>query len=276
MFNNLLYNTSTYCIPINLKKYNWSQWDFNLISFNGYDFSDIIISNIPDDYAWINFELKTYELSDHGQWIWNRFIKNKSITIKGKIIAENQESLEEKITKIKSKILQWKSVLYLKRKSKIIKSIAIVTSFSLFKETWTINSIPIEIVFSILDPFFYSLQKNELAYYWNTWNFYTSIYYESWTHPAKPLIFVMFWNTSTCNEISIKIGEKEVMIHEEFSSWDILLLDWENIDIAKNWEYWINWEGEIGKFNIWENNIEIKFNTEVRTSLFIQYSDTYV
>jgi hypothetical protein len=40
---------------------------FKIIAFNNYDFSDIIISNIPDDYEGIKLDIQPYELSSHGQ-----------------------------------------------------------------------------------------------------------------------------------------------------------------------------------------------------------------
>jgi hypothetical protein len=45
----------------------------------------------------------------------------------------------------------------------------------------------------------YSLEKNELAYYWISWNFYTSIFYETGSQPAKPVLFIMFGNIFNLN-----------------------------------------------------------------------------
>jgi hypothetical protein len=56
-------------------------------------------------------------------------------------------------------------VLYLKRASEILQTTAVVSRISIPRETWTVNAIEIEIIFTILDPFFYSVQRHELAYY---------------------------------------------------------------------------------------------------------------
>ena len=276
MYNSFLYNTTLYW---NLSNQAWwGGWDVSIkvIAFNNYDFSDIIISNIPDDYEWISLDIKTYELTADGQGLWNRLIKNKSLQINGRIVAENIGSLEAKINRIKSKLLQWESLLYVRRASWILQTKAVVSSISLPRENWTVNAIQISITFSILDPFMYSQEMHELAYYWINGNFYTSIYYETWSHSAKPLVFVMFWNWTNTSRVDVTIWDKLVRINENCSSWDIVSIDWEKIDVAKNWSYGIDRVWEFGELNFWENPIEIKITGSANYSVFIQYRDTYV
>jgi len=277
MYNSFLFNTTLYWSLWTSSWWGW-WWDvsFKVIAFNNYDFSDIIISNIPDDYEWIRLDVQSYELSSHGQGLWNRLIKNKTIQIEGRIVAENAVSLEAKINKIKSKLLQWESLLYVKRAEWILQTKAIVTGISIPRETRTVNTISISVTFTILDPFMYSLEKHELAYYWISWNFYTSIFYETWSHEANPVIFIMFWNWTNANNLQVTIWQKKVQINWTQTSWDIISLDWEKVDVAKNWSYWIDWVWEFGELNFWENPIEIKCTWTANYSVFIQYRDTYV
>ena len=277
MYNSFLFNTTLYWSLWTSSWWGW-WWDvsFKVIAFNNYDFSDIIISNIPDDYEWIRLDIQSYELSSHGQGLWNRLIKNKTIQIEGRIVAENTSSLEAKINRIKSKLLQWESLLYVKRAEWILQTKAIVTGISIPRETRTVNTISISVTFTILDPFMYSLEKHELAYYWISWNFYTSIFYETWSHEANPVIFIMFWNWTNANNLQVTIWQKKVQINWTQTSWDIISLDWEKVDVAKNWSYWIDWVWEFGELNFWENPIEIKCTWTANYSVFIQYRDTYV
>ena len=277
MYNSFLFNTTLYGSLSTTSSGGW-WWDvsFKIIAFNNYDFSDIIISNIPDDYEWIKLDIQNYELSSHGQGLWNRLIKNKTIQIEGRIVAENAVSLEAKINKIKSKLLQWESLLYVKRESWILQTKAVVTNISIPRENRTINTVSISVTFWILDPFMYSLEKHELAYYWISWNFYTSIFYETWSHEANPVIFIMFWNWTNANNLQVTIWQKKVQINWTQTSWDIISLDWEKVDVAKNWSYWIDWVWEFWELEFWENPIEIKCTWTANYSVFIQYRDTYV
>lgn len=277
MYNSFLFNTTLYWSLWTSSWWGW-WWDvsFKVIAFNNYDFSDIIISNIPDDYEWIRLDVQSYELSSHGQGLWNRLIKNKTIQIEGRIVAENTVSLEAKINKIKSKLLQWESLLYVKRETWILQTKAVVTNISIPRENRTVNAISISITFSILDPFMYSLEKHELAYYWISWNFYTSIFYETGSHQANPVIFVMFGNWTNANNIQVTIWNKTVRVNESIISWDILSLDWEKVDVAKNWSFWIDWVWEFWNLDFGENPIEIRCNWTANYSVFIQYRDTYV
>ena len=253
MYNSFLFNTTLYWSLSTTTSWGW-WWDvsFKVIAFNNYDFSDIIISNIPDDYEWIKLDIQSYELSSHGQGLWNRLIKNKS------------------------KLLQWESLLYVKRESWILQTKAVVTDISIPRENRTVNAISISITFSILDPFMYSLEKHELAYYWISWNFYTSIFYETGSHQANPVIFVMFGNWTNANNIQITIWNKTVRVNESIISWDILSLDWEKVDVAKNWSFWIDWVWEFWNLDFGENPIEIRCSWTANYSVFIQYRDTYV
>ena len=101
MYNSFLFNTTLYGSLSTTSSWGWG-WDtsFEVIAFNNYDFSDIIISNIPDDYEWIKLDIQKYELSSNWEGLWNRLIKNKTIQIEGRIVAENAVSLEAKINKI--------------------------------------------------------------------------------------------------------------------------------------------------------------------------------
>ena len=276
MYNSFLFNTTLYWSLANLSWGGWGDVSFKIIAFNNYDFSDIIISNIPDDYEWISLNIQPYELSSHGQGLWNRLIKNKSLKIEGRIVAENQVLLESKINKIKSKLLQGESLLYMKTTYGILQTKAVVSQISLPRESWTINTIPISVTFSILDPFMYSLEKNELAYYGISWNFYTSIFYETGSQPAKPVLFIMFGNWSNASNTQITIWNKTVRINETVTAWDILSLDWEKVDVAKNWSYWIDWVWEFWDLTFWENPISITSSWTANYSVFIQYRDTYV
>ena len=277
MYNSFLFNTTLYGSLSTTASGGW-WWDvsFKIIAFNNYDFSDIIISNIPDDYEWIKLDIKSYELSSHGQGLWNRLIKNKTLQIDGRIVAENTVSLEAKINRIKSKLLQWESLLYVKRESWILQTKAVVTNISIPRENRTINTVSISVTFWILDPFMYSLEKHELAYYWISWNFYTSIFYETGSHQANPVIFVMFGNWTNAHDVQITIGWKVVKINWNVVSWDILSLDWEKVDVAKNWSFWIDWVWEFWSLDFGENPIEIKCIWTANYSVFIQYRDTYV
>ena len=277
MYNSFLFNTTLYGSLSTTASGGW-WWDvsFKIIAFNNYDFSDIIISNIPDDYEWIKLDIQNYELSSHGQGLWNWLIKNKSIKIEGLIVAENAVSLEAKINRIKSKLLQWESLLYVKRESWILQTKAVVTNISIPRENRTINTVSISVTFWILDPFMYSLEKHELAYYWISWNFYTSIFYETGSHEANPVIFVMFGNWTNAHDVQITIWEKIVKINWNMIAWDILSLDWEKVDVAKNGSFGIDRVWEFWELEFWENPIEIKCTWTANYSVFIQYRDTYV
>jgi len=251
-------------------------FDIDLIWFNLYDFSDIIISNIPDSYDNNTLDLQTYERSTHGQWLSNWLIKDKTLTISWWLLAENSSELDAKIRRIKANLLNWEWMLYLKKWNSILQTKAVVSDFSLPREFWSINSLQISITFKILDPFFYSMKMCEIGYFDVNDNLTATLLYSNWTHEVKPSVFISFKEALNVNQVILKINDKTLIVNESIKTWDSLSINAEKLDVAKNWRYWIDWLWEFWELKTWENAISISFNWEFNTEIFIKYRDTYV
>ena len=269
-YSNFLYWT----LPI--KKWWEILEDIKTIKFNSYDFSDIIISNIPNTYDDNSIDIESYQLTSHWLGLSNWLIKDKTLTISWRILAENANLLEKKIKKIKSNLMKWEWTLYINTEDWILQTKAIVSKLSLPRNSRTINSIQITINFKILDPFFYSLKINEISYYDISNKFTATIRYLNWTHSTKPSIFILFKDTENIDEVNISINNKLLSIKEKINSWDSLSINSEKLDVAKNWKYWRDWLGEFWELENWENKIEIDANWEYQAEVFIKYRDTFI
>jgi len=274
MYNNFLYWTHPYGVNIISSDNGWS-FAFNTLYFNGYNFSDLIISNIPDSYDGDNFDISTYSLTTHGEGLGKRLIKNRTLTVTWYLIAENQEELEKKIISLKGNILCWESVLYLKRKFGKIKTKAVVSSLSIPRKYRTVNAVEVQIVFKILDPFFYWLKLNEVSYQNINSEFNTLVSYTSWSHASRVALLILF-SSATVSKVAVSIGEKTLYVNESITDGDTLVIDGERLDVALNWVYGCDWDWEFGELAIWETAININFEWEFLAEIFIQYKDTYV
>jgi len=270
LYSSFLYWSNT------IRKTTENLFDIDLIWFNWYDFSDIIISNIPDSYDKNSIDIQTFNLSTHWQWFSNRLIKDKTLTIEWWILANSLSELEEKIRRIKANLLVWDWVLYLKKENWILQTKALVSDLSLPRERRTINSVQISITFKILDPFFYSLKQKEVWYFDVNSNLNATLLYSSWTHDAKPSVFISFKEAFNVNQVILKINDKSLVVNEAIKTWDSLSINAEKLDVAKNWKYWMDWLWEFWELKTWENTISISFNWEFNTEIFIKYRDTYV
>ena len=270
LYSSFLYWSNT------IRKTTENLFNIDLIWFNWYDFSDIIISNIPDSYDKNSIDIQTFNLSTHWQWFSNRLIKDKTLTIEWWILANSFSELEEKIRRIKANLLVWEWVLYLKKENWILQTKALLSNLSLPRERRTINSVQISITFKILDPFFYSLKQKEVWYFDVNANLTATLLYSSWTHEAKPSVFILFKEALNVNQIILKINDKTLIVNEVIKSWDSLSINAERLDVAKNWKYWKDWLWEFWELKTWENTINLSFNWEFNTEIFIKYRDTYV
>ena len=275
-----IYWTSLYSLFLywsnTIRKTTENLFDIDLIWFNWYDFSDIIISNIPDSYDKNSIDIQTFTLSTHWQWFSNRLIKDKTLTIEWWVLANSLSELEEKIRRIKANLLVWEWVLYLKKGNWILQTKALLSNLSLPRERRTINSVQISITFKILDPFFYSLKQKEVWYFDVNSNLNATLLYSSWTHDAKPSVFISFKEAFNVNQVILKINDKTLIVNDVIKTWDSLSINAEKLDVAKNWKYWIDWLWEFWELKTWENTISIIFNWEFNTEIFIKYRDTYV
>ena len=270
LYSSFLYWSNT------IRKTTENLFDIDLIWFNLYDFSDIVISNIPDSYDKNSIDIQTFNLSTHWQWFSNWLIKDKTLTIEWWILADATSELEEKIKRIKANLLVWEWVLYLKKENWFLQTKAFVSNLSLPRERRTINSVQISVTFKILDPFFYSLKQKEVWYFDVNANLTATLLYSSWTHEAKPSVFISFKEALNVNQIILKINDKTLIVNEAIKTWDSLSINAEKLDVAKNWKYWIDWFWEFWELKTWENTINLSFNWEFNTEIFIKYRDTYV
>ena len=270
LYSSFLYWSNT------IRKTTENLFDIDLIWFNWYDFSDIIISNIPDSYDKNSIDIQTFNLSTHWQWFSNWLIKDKTLTIEWWLLANSLSELEEKIRRIKTNLLAWEWVLYLKKENWILQTKALVSNLSLPRERRAINSVQISITFKILDPFFYSLKQKEVWYFDVNSNLNATLLYSSWTHDAKPSVFISFKEALNVNQVILKINDKTLIVNEIIKTWDSLSINAEKLDVAKNWRYWMDWLWEFWELKTWENTISISFNWEFNTEIFIKYRDTYV
>ena len=270
LYSSFLYWSNT------IRKTSENLFNIDLIWFNWYDFSDIIISNIPDSYDKNSLDIQTFNLSTHWQWFSNWLIKDKTLTVEWWILANSLSELEEKIRRIKANLLAWEWVLYFKKEKWILQTKAFVSNLFLPRERRTINSVQISVTFKILDPFFYSLKQKEVWYFDVNANLTATLLYSSWTHEAKPSVFISFKEALNVNQIILKINDKTLIVNEVIKSWDSLSINAEKLDVAKNWKYWKDWLWEFWELKTWENTINLIFNWEFNTEIFIKYRDTYV
>lgn len=253
-----------------------SQFDIELIWFNTYTFSDIIISNIPDTYDKNTIDIQTYEHSSHWLGLSNWLIRDKTITINWRILAENENELEKKIKRIKANLLTGNWTLYLKKSDWILQTKASVTKLEIPRESWTINSVNITIIFKILDPFFYSTKMNEIWYFNINKNLTTTLLYNEWTHNAKPSVFISFKEAQYTNQILLSINWKKLLINQRIKAWDSISINAEKLDVAKNGKYWIDWIWEFWELQTWENEINIEIDWEFNTEIFLKRRNTYI
>lgn len=273
MFGKILYGQALYGSN---QKSSSGNVQVGQIWFWDYDFSDILISEIPNSYEGNEFDLQTYQLTTHGQGLSNWLIKGKRFTVKGRIQAQDQEILEKKINFIKAKLLSGEKNLYFRRKGWLLKTKAAVSELSIPRKSRTINTAEIQITFFIPIPFWVATNGVEKVYSWINGLFNATIEYERGSSPSTPTVTLIFNQARDVNKITLTLWGKELIINHLIKTGDSVEINSELLDVAVNWEWGKDRNWEFWQLMRWENMLTIAINGQYETEVFIQYADTYV
>lgn len=246
------------------------------MEFGGYDFSDIIISNIPDSYAGNDFAIQYYHTATHGQGLNSWHIKGKKFTMQWRIRAESASSLEKTIDRIKAYLLKGKQTLSIVREYGVIQTQALVSSLSIPREQRTVNAVPINIGFDIFSPFWYGIEKTEKGFSGITSVFNELIPYYNGSYPTTPIIYITFNEASWVDTIHYELNNKIVSITTPISAGTVICIDGEKINVTKDGTHTIDWHGEFGELPIGERPIKITMNWSFSAEIFIVYKNCYV
>ena len=252
----------------------WVQDD---IVFGWYSLSNDIIkvNKISFDNSH-NIQSTTYDrpLSD-GWGELNYFLREKTVTMRGRIKSESKEELYREVDRFKRAIVQSEQNLDIKVNGVIRRAKAsLMSPESIFdREHYHVTFLPFEITFRALEKF-KETQRDITTITGLTGDFIEEVY-NYWNAKANPVAVFTFDSASGVNEISMDIGWEIITISESISAWDILTIDVENKQVLLN-SIDTDYIWTFPQLNVWNNSYNITVNGTSNFSFTIYYFNTYL
>lgn len=275
MFNWIYFNQQTFNWPaqgselftdtLQYNSYNFPNTNFRLTKISGLDGAESI-------------KLNAFDIAQgNGEWFSSLWIKRKQITVEGVIKAYTVEDLETAIISLKAKMLKGnKTLKYNMSDGTTLVTTASCTSIEVKREYYHITFVPVTLVFTVLDPFFYSQVTQEASYLTKSANFSAIVVNSGGSFTAEPMIYFYFWTgLGGIDQVAVTIWDTTITVNETIVDGDVLLIDGKNKEVKINDVWGKDYNGTFPSLDIWSNALSISVNATWNADIYVTRYDTY-
>lgn len=166
------------------------------LSYNGYNFEQdaITINAIDGIDDIIKTRLVTFATArEHGRGFTSWNMDSRTVTLRGKLRASSASELQDLIIALKSAMLIPNSTLWYRMDNgTMVYTTATCNAIRIPREHYHVTFVPFEIVFEVLEPFFYEGNEEFTSFLGRASSFTSSIDNLSGSYGAYPRIHVQF------------------------------------------------------------------------------------
>jgi len=240
--------------------------------FDGFSLNDLVnitIKKIDNDNLG-KMDLSTYDLAyNHWGAVSSRYYRGREIHLVWSIKASTPEIFQSYMDSLKKALSKVNGVLEIRwRKIK-----ATMTRMAYDRDHYNITWSPVDIIFTAVDSFW-----NEWAvshgYIALTSTTNEEVSYE-WTAPSSPIWYFVFGTWTATTEIDINHEWLSLTIPWSFAIWDVLIVDWINKEVKKNWVD-IDFTGVFPEFSSYSNPFTLWFTGTTLVDTTIIYENNYL
>lgn len=255
--------------------WSWIDFWYNWYSFNSDNFR---LRNIPniDDASSIMLDQYNIALS-HWWWFNGYYMKPKKLMIQWTLLAQSASELEAVIDWLKYAVLQkQKELVYTKRDWMRLTTTATCTNMSFERQAHNITFLPVNIEFTILEPFFYSTTVNELTDYWNTGAITWTVSVVTWQYEIEPQIYITYNSATTVTSLTFDLNWSEITINKTITTGDLIIIDCKEKDVLINSVWWQDYNWQFPTLPLWDTTYTLTSNWTYNIDLLIQWKNAYV
>lgn len=252
-------------------------WVQDEIVFNGYslynDTAKVNKMNFDNSHA-VDSDTFDRPLSD-GWGELNYFLRERTVTMLGRIKASSKEELNKEIDRFKRSLMQNNKDLDIKVDGTVrIAKATLMNPQSLFdRNHYNVTFLPFEITFRVLEKF-QETQRVIKTFTWKTATFIEE-QFNSGSAKANPVAILSFSSASWTDEVSLNIEWSEITISESISATDILTIDVDNKQVLLN-TIEVDYIWTFPQLNVWNNSYTISVNGTCNFSFTLYYFNTYL
>lgn len=274
MFDNFLFDWSYFDEVVLI----WDEKISEDVMYNWFWLSnDFICINKISDSNWNSVSSETYSnpLADLW-WELNYYFREKIIEIRGTLKANNAEDLNNRIDTLKKVLWQNNKNLDIKVNWTVRRAKASCVNInSLFdRNHYNITWIPFTIQFRIISEFFAETLRQS-----QTFTSLTAWFIEEVTNrgsvKTEPTVNILINSTTWTDNISFTIWDNSLIITENISTNNTILIDCKEKTVKINWnEIDFSWTFPI--LEVWANNYEITINGTVNYNITVYYFNNFL
>ena len=252
-----------------------SDFEYNWYAFWSDNFR---LVNLPDFQSANSIFFDSFDIAlSHWGWLNGYKIKPKKLLVKWVLTASSSSELEDLIDNMKYALLQDQETLtYTKPNWVVINTTASCTSLRVLRENYHITFVPVEIEFTILDPFLYGVEVNEVTDSWNTSDFSGTISVTKWNYEAYPIFYITYNSATSCTSLSVTLNWQTITIADTFSNGDLIMINSKTKEVTINSVDGQDYTGEFPSLPLGDTTYSVDSDWTFNIDLLIQRYDTYV
>lgn len=195
----------------------------------------------------------------------------KNIIVEWWIKASSRGVLLQKIDTMNSDIVGQTKYLKIAEWSQSRRCKAVCTVHDYSENRENIDVMNFQFVFETYDYMEDITPEDTLASFSAPYTFNIN---RSWTAEAKLRLTLSFWSASWVTQLSLNIAWSEILITTAISNWDVIVVDWDELKVLKNWtKIWF--VGTIPRLKSVNNSVTITPNGTYSASMIAQYRTAY-
>lgn len=275
MFNWIYFNQQTFNWPaqgsepftdtLQYNDYNFPNTNFRLTKISGLDGTE-------------NIKLNAFDIAQgNGEWFSSYWMKRKQITVEGVIKADTVADLETAIISLKAKMLKGnKTLKYNMEDGTTLVTTASCTSIDVKRDYYHLTFVPVTLVFTVLDPFFYSQVTQEASYLSKSADFSAILVNSGWSFEAEPMIYFYFGSgLGGISEVTVTIWDTTITVNETIVDGDVLLIDGKNKEVKINDVWGKDYTWTFPSLDIGSNALSIAVDDTWNADIYVTRYDTY-
>lgn len=270
-------------------------WRFNQTLFNAWSVvqgargKDSLIFNwfwLQNDYfittkvnVWnmpnINLLTYTNPKSDWGGLL-DRFYKQRNINVEGHIIGNSLEHTQQLIDNLKTALSEKQGYLDFQMPDWVYRRIlcTLTNADIINRESYDIEHASYKLTFRAENPFWSEIAWSSSLFEQVNDEINETIYNE-WSEYSNPIINIVVYTATSCNEVVITIWENTLTINQTLNIWDVLNINTDEKMITLN-DNSIDFSWKFPKLEAWTNTFTLQANWTYLFDVSVLYPKNYL
>ena len=246
------------------------------IVFDGYSLqnTEIITETLNyDDLGIVDFNTFNFPRNNWGGVI-SKYYRGRKVTFKSFVKESTSTALNDKLDEIKNKLATTEWYLDIRVNSEIRRVKATCTNLDYKRQHYHVTFIPLDITFTILEPFFYAITSQSASYLSKTGTFseeFTSL----GTAATEPTIYFIFWVSTVTSMVITNPDTTTMTITTSLWVSDVLIIDSKNKVVTKNGTE-IDYSGVFPLFQVWSNPFTVTITGSVNVDVTVITPKNYL